>query len=109
MLRRFWHPVALSDEVGAQPFPARLLGEELVLWRAGAEVVAFEDLCIHRGSRLSLGWIEGASLVCGYHGWTYSADGRCTRIPSIPPERAIPAKAKATAFNVRERYGVIWI
>ena len=70
---------------------------------------AFYDLCIHRGAALSLGWVNGDQLVCAYHGWNYAADGRCTRIPSLPPDREIPAKARAKAFRVQERYGLVWV
>lgn len=109
-LRRYWYPVALSDEVTDSPFAARLLGEELVLWRSGGEVHAFRDLCIHRGARLSLGWVdESGLLVCGYHGWGYGPSGRCTRIPSLPPERGIPGKARATLYRAAERYGLVWV
>ena len=32
-LRRYWHPVALSRELGERPVLTRVLGEELVLFR----------------------------------------------------------------------------
>lgn len=108
-LRDYWHPVARSEDVGDKPFAARLLDKRLVLYRSGDRVVAFEDLCIHRGTPLSLGWVEGEHLVCAYHGWAYGADGACVRIPSLPPEQGIPRKARATAFNAEERYGLVWV
>ena len=77
---------------------------------AKEEVAAFRDLCIHRGTALSLGWIQDENLVCPYHGWTYAPDGTCVRIPSLPAGHAIPAKARATAvFKAHERYGLVWV
>ncbi len=108
-LRHYWYPVATADEVAAAPRAARLLGERLVLWRAGGQVVAFQDLCIHRGTPLSLGWVDGETLVCAYHGWAYGAAGACVRIPAVPPERAIPRKARATAYRAQEAYGLVWV
>jgi phenylpropionate dioxygenase-like ring-hydroxylating dioxygenase large terminal subunit len=108
-LRHYWHPVARSDEVGDRPIPVRLLDEALVLWRAGEQVMAFYDLCIHRGTPLSLGWIDHGELVCAYHGWSYAANGACTRIPSLPPDRAIPSKARATVYRAAERHGLVWV
>ena len=58
---------------------------------------------------LSLGWIDQGELVCAYHGWRYGTDGACTRIPSLPPDRAIPVKARANSFRAEERYGLIWV
>jgi vanillate O-demethylase monooxygenase subunit len=109
-LRDFWHPVAFADEVSDRPRRALLLGERLCLFRtAGGEVACLKDLCIHRGTPLTLGWVEGETLVCAYHGWTYGTDGRCVRIPSVPSERSIPAKARVESFPTRERYGLVWV
>ncbi len=54
-----WHPVMLSQEIQQQTVkPIRLLGEDLVLWRNNEQVCAGQDLCPHRGAKLSLGWVE---------------------------------------------------
>jgi vanillate O-demethylase monooxygenase subunit len=109
-LRDFWHPVAFSSEVTAQPQRIYLLEERLVLYRTqGGQVGALNDLCIHRGTPLSLGWVDGERLVCAYHGWTYDTDGRVVRIPSIPAERGIPAKACVASFKTVEKYGLVWV
>ena len=57
VIRNDWYVVARSSDLeeGAV-MEASLLGETLVLWRTGGEVLAWKDLCIHRGSKLSLGW-----------------------------------------------------
>lgn len=109
-LRGYWAPVALSDEVRERPVASQLLGERLALYRgAGGKVSAFRDLCIHRGTPLSLGWIEGDDLVCTYHGWTYGPSGACTRIPSLAPGRPVPPKARVPAYRAEERYGLVWV
>ena len=63
-LRRFWHPVLWADELGDRPVAARLLDEPIVLVRLDGEVRAFKDLCVHRGTALSLGWVDDGHLVC---------------------------------------------
>jgi len=108
-LRQFWHPILWSKELTDKPVGVKLLDQPLVLWRSNGTIAAFYDLCIHRGTPLSLGWVSGDQLVCAYHGWNYAADGRCTHIPSLPPDREIPAKARATAYRVQERYGLVWV
>lgn len=110
ILRHYPHPVAASDEIGEKPLGVCLLDERVVVWRSGGQVVAFRDLCIHRGTALSLGWIEDGNLVCAYHGWTYAPDGACVRIPSLPSGRSIPLKARATAvYRAEVRYGLVWV
>lgn len=104
-----WHLVARTADLPAdKPLSVRLLGEDLVLWRVGDAVMAWQDLCLHRGSRLSLGRVENELLVCPYHGWSYSQEGQCVRIPAHP-EQTPPAKARVRTYKTRERYGAIWV
>ena len=107
-LRRFWHPVLWADELADRPVAARLLDEPLVLVRLRDGVRAFRDLCVHRGTALSLGWVDDGCLVCPYHGWTYDAAGVCTRIPSSHGTN-IPAKARIQRYAAVEHAGLIWV
>lgn len=103
-----WHPVARSQDLTEEKLvSARLLEEDIVLWRSGGKVLAWKDLCIHRGTKLSLGSIENDRVVCAYHGWTYDRNGRCVKIPAHP-EQAPPEKARVTTFSATEGYGLVW-
>ena len=107
-LRACWHPVAYADGVAA-PYATTLLGEPLVLWRDARGVVhAFRDVCVHRGTALSLGRVEGDEIVCAYHGWRYGADGACTAIPQLAEPTCVPSRARAVTYHTRERYGIVW-
>jgi phenylpropionate dioxygenase-like ring-hydroxylating dioxygenase large terminal subunit len=105
-----WHPVArVEDLAGGGPMAARLLGEDIVLWRSGDDYHAWRDLCVHRGTRLSLGRVvDGVRLECAYHGWTYATDGRCVLMPAHP-DQAPPAKACVTAYRAASAHGVVWV
>jgi phenylpropionate dioxygenase-like ring-hydroxylating dioxygenase large terminal subunit len=108
-MRHFWHPVARSEDVGLErPYRAVLLGEPVVLVRLGDRIRAFPDLCVHRGTALSLGWIEDDQLRCAYHGWTYGPDGVCTQIPARFGAN-IPSRARLRPLNVEERSGLVWV
>ena len=87
---------------------ARLLGEDIVLWRAGGEICAWQDLCIHRGTRLSLGSVQDNTLTCPYHGWVYDASGHCIHIPAHP-EQIPPARAHVRDYQAQEKYGMVWV
>ncbi len=108
-LANYWHPLCLSDDVTARPRPFRLLGEAVVAFRDADGVMAFKDLCIHRGTALSLGTITDGRLTCAYHGWEYDRTGACVHIPSLPPGSSIPRKARAIAYRAQERYGLVWV
>ncbi|MCC9078982.1 aromatic ring-hydroxylating dioxygenase subunit alpha [Litorilinea aerophila] len=104
-----WHPVATVESLRArQVLGVRLLEEDIVLWQAGDQVLAWQDLCIHRGTRLSLGKVEDGTLACPYHGWTYDARGRCVHIPAHP-DQVPPAKARVKPYHTRVQYGLIWV
>jgi phenylpropionate dioxygenase-like ring-hydroxylating dioxygenase large terminal subunit len=108
-LHDYWFPVALSSAVEDAPVGIKLLDQDIVLWRAADGLHAFRDLCIHRGTKLSLGWVDNGQLVCPYHGWCYGHDGGVTRIPSVPPDRPIPAKARAETYHCSVRYGLVFV
>jgi vanillate O-demethylase monooxygenase subunit len=109
-LRACWHPVAFADAVTDAPYGTMLLDEPLALWR-GTEgrLHTVSDICIHRGTALSLGWTQGDQIVCPYHGWRYRADGRCAAIPQLEDPTRVPAKARIPAFRAAERFGLIWV
>jgi phenylpropionate dioxygenase-like ring-hydroxylating dioxygenase large terminal subunit len=104
-----WHPVAqLNDFDQTNPVGARLLDHDLVLWRSGDRIMAWQDLCLHRGTRLSLGQVRDDRLECPYHGWTYNREGRCVHIPAHPAQ-VPPAKARATTYAVTIGYDLVWV
>jgi len=65
-------------------FTREVGGESVVVVRGTDETVrAFYNVCRHRGTRL-IEEPEGArlrSIVCPYHGWSYSPEGRLVGAP----------------------------
>jgi vanillate O-demethylase monooxygenase subunit len=107
ILAAFWYPVALAREVTTAPVPARLLDEQLVVYRAGSAIVIARDLCPHRGVPLSLGTGDGQGVRCAYHGLRFAGDGRCVDIPAHP-DGNIPRRMHLRTYPAVERYGLIW-
>lgn len=104
-----WHPVASLDQFEQTAIiGVRLLGEDLVLWKEGSDYHAWQDLCVHRGAKLSLGKVVDGCLRCAYHGWTYNGEGRCVLMPAHP-DQAPPAKARTKRYPLQERYGLLWV
>ncbi len=107
-LSQFWHPIARSEDVTEQPQRFTLLDEQLVAFKTAAGISVFKDLCIHRGTALSLGEVKNGCIVCPYHGWEYDHTGACVKIPA-QPDKPIPAAARAISYHVEERYGLVWV
>lgn len=106
-----WHAVLSVAELTARNnvAGARLLGEDIVIWRAGQRILAWKDLCVHRGTRLSLGEVlADHTLQCPYHGWTYDAEGKCLRIPAHPEQKP-PTKARTFTYQAAVAYDMVWV
>src|ERR671910_2026534 len=87
LMRRYWQPVALSEELpeGGAPIPVKVMGEELVLFRDEEGKLGLMGIhCPHRGADLSYGRVEDGGLRCIYHGWFFDKQGRCLDQPWEP-------------------------
>src|SRR3954453_5960702 len=78
LLRQYWQPVALADELqGPRPVKAvRLFCEDLVLYKAEAGYRLMQRHCPHRGADLAYGRLEPRGLRCSFHGWLFDAAGK---------------------------------
>ncbi len=105
LLRRYWQPVALSEELppGGPPLPIRLLAENLVLFRDERGQPGLLGLhCAHRGADLSYGRLEDGGLRCIYHGWLYDVHGRCLEQPGEPAGSTFHERIRQVAYPCRQ-------
>ncbi len=108
-MRRFWQPVAMSDELGELPLLVRLLDETLVLFRdGGGRVGLLHRHCAHRGASLEYGIVAERGIVCCYHGWHYDVDGTLIKAGSEPPDSPICARVVQGAYPVHEHNGIVF-
>jgi nitrite reductase/ring-hydroxylating ferredoxin subunit len=111
MLRRYWIPVCISEELVAdgKPLRIRLLSEDLVAFRdSEGKVGLVDEACPHRGTSLYYGINEGCGLRCVYHGWKFDVEGNCVDLPSEPKESNFKKGIKLKSYPVVERSGVVW-
>ncbi len=108
--RMLWHPVACLYDVPLRHiYQGQLLGREMAIWRADDGFVnVWENRCLHRGVRLSIGTNDGTELRCQYHGWRYAnRSAGCTYIPAHPADAPARTICNRT-FPSIERYGLIF-
>jgi vanillate O-demethylase monooxygenase subunit len=107
ILARCWYPVARDADLGTDPTGVVLLDQELVIYRAGSEVVIAPDVCPHRGVPLSAGKGDGSSVQCAYHGLRFAGGGECVYVPAHPATK-IPSRMRLHTFPAHLRYGLWW-
>lgn len=111
VLRQFWQPAALTDELSEErPVKAvRLLGEDLVLFRDDAGRYGLIDRhCPHRGVDLAYGRPEDGGLRCPFHGWLFDVTGACLEQPAEPAGSRFHTKVRTTNYPCRERNGIVF-
>lgn len=111
VMRRYWQPVALAEELpaGGAPLRVRILGEDLVLFRDDHGRLGLLGLhCAHRGTDLSYGRIEDGGLRCLYHGWLYDIQGRCLEQPGEPGGGEHRDQIRQRAYPCVEKGGAIF-
>ncbi len=110
LLRRYWQPAALAEELaGDRPLRrVRLLGEDLVLFRdeAGRPGLLGRH-CPHRGVDLSFGRLEDGGLRCPLHGWLFDVAGTCLERPA-EPGGGTRGKVRQTSYPCIERNGIVF-
>ena len=113
LLRRFWMPVLLSEELperDSAPLRTRVLGENLVIFRDTDNNIGILDVhCPHRRASMFFGRNEECGLRCVYHGWKFDTEGNCVDMPSEPAESNFKDKVKIKSYPAEEYGDCIWI
>ena len=113
-LRNYWYPALADRKVGwRKPVKVSMLGEEICLFRgAQGDVVAVQDVCPHRGARLSEGDCHyRGTVACPYHGWVYDESGKNVMVLSEGPGSGVCGKAgtEAKAYPTRTLKGLVFV
>lgn len=55
-----------------QVMQAQVAGVGVCLGNVAGELAAVANRCPHRGGPLGQGWLDGDSVVCPWHSWTFN-------------------------------------
>src|SRR5439155_25944694 len=113
LLRRYWHPIAVTSQfLNHGTKPVRLLGENLVLYRdRGGKLGLVGERCPHRRAGMVFGIPEQEGLRCAYHGWRYTETGQCVEQPyeeTEDPGSTFKERIRIAAYPVQEMGGLIF-
>ena len=113
-MRRFWHPIFITSELGDLPTAIKILGEELVVFRYGdgEQIGLVHKYCPHRRASLEYGKCEERGIRCCYHGWLFAPDGEILETPGEDPTakaaKMVREKTRLGAYPVIEYNGLIF-
>ena len=111
LMRRYWQPAALVDELsGNRPVkPVRLFGEDLVIFKdEKGRYGLIGRRCPHRGTDLAYGRLEDGGLRCAFHGWLFDVNGKCLETPAEPDDSNLCANIKQKSYPVVEKSGILF-
>ncbi|XP_043720506.1 chlorophyllide a oxygenase, chloroplastic-like [Telopea speciosissima] len=105
-LKNFWYPVAFSTDLKDDTMiPIDCFEEPWVVFRGiDGKPGCVQNTCAHRACPLHLGSVNEGRIQCPYHGWEYSTDGKCEKMPST---RLLNVKIRS--LPCFEKGGMIWI
>ncbi|KAK8624142.1 hypothetical protein V6N13_065495 [Hibiscus sabdariffa] len=105
-LKNFWYPVAFSTDLKDDTMiPIECFEEPWVLFRGkDGNPGCVQNTCAHRACPLHLGSVNEGRIQCPYHGWEYTTDGKCEKMPST---RLLNVKIRS--LPCFEQEGMIWI
>jgi phenylpropionate dioxygenase-like ring-hydroxylating dioxygenase large terminal subunit len=110
--RNKWYAVCFEKDFscGAVPLAYSIFDYPFVLWRDSENnLCCVDDICPHRAAKLSEGLIRDGHIECRYHGWQFSRNGSCAKIPQLAEGAVIPKAANLRHYEVQVREGIVWM
>ncbi|RWW63976.1 hypothetical protein BHE74_00028816, partial [Ensete ventricosum] len=105
-LKNFWYPVAFSCDLKDDTMiPIDVFEEPWVIFRGkDGQPGCVQNTCAHRACPLHLGSVTEGRIQCPYHGWEYSTDGKCEKMPST---KLLNVRIRSSPCFEQE--GMVWI
>jgi phenylpropionate dioxygenase-like ring-hydroxylating dioxygenase large terminal subunit len=110
-----WYPIHYIDDLDKSKLTRfTILNKDIVIWwdKQTSAWRVFEDKCPHRLVPLSEGRIaEDGLLECPYHGWAFSGNGKCERIPQQPEGTKAETSQRACvkSFPTTVKQGLLFV
>jgi 3-ketosteroid 9alpha-monooxygenase subunit A len=104
-----WYQIAWEGEVGnGEVRPLHYFGRDLVFYRTDdGDHVVMDAFCPHYGAHLGHGGtVKGCDLVCPFHGWQWSPDGRNTGAPLDGRPRP---EVGIRTYPTMVRNSIVWV
>ena len=77
-----------------QVMEAEAQGVSLCLARVNGELAALDNWCPHRQGPMGQGWIEGNTVVCPWHAWSFDVRSGQSEFPGNEQLVVFPVKVE---------------
>ena len=102
-----WYVAAFAKDVGRELVSRTILNTPVVMFRKeDGKAVALDGRCPHRHFPLGKSCLKGDTIVCGYHGIAFGADGQCVDVPS---QAHVPKAIRVPVYPLVEHGMWLWI
>lgn len=82
----FVRVIAASDLEPGKCTEVVVAGKPVALFNVGGRFHAISNLCLHRGGPLGQGVLDGTTVVCPWHAWTYDVS---SGVSTVNPEMKV--------------------
>nr|AAL79685.1 putative chlorophyll synthase [Oryza sativa Japonica Group] len=105
-LKNFWYPVVFSGDLKDDTMvPIDCFEEQWVIFRGkDGRPGCVQNTCAHRACPLHLGSVSEGRIQCPFHGWEYSTDGKCEKMPATKL-----LNVRIRSLPCFEQEGMVWI
>lgn len=112
MIENQWYAIAPEKMVSlGKMVGLKRLGKELLIFRTtDGKWGCLEDLCSHRGVKLSAGKLkEDGCVECPFHGLRFSVNGDCTLIPANGKDKLVDERYHVRSYAIQAKHGIIYV
>lgn len=90
-----------------KPTQIKIRDMNYIIWRDKYNYYGIRDACSHQGSSFKNGCINKNTIICPYHGYTFTEKGKLKEIPKLEIKDNIDYKIKS--YKVIEKDGLIYM
>jgi NAD(P)H-dependent nitrite reductase small subunit len=71
-MSEFMRVTNAEDLAAGQGMEARVGGRAVALFNVDGRFYAISNTCVHRGGPLGQGYVDGETVMCPWHAWTFN-------------------------------------
>ena len=99
-MSEFVKAIAAADLAPGQGMEAIVGGKPVALFNVGGRFYAMSNICLHRGGPLGQGFVQGTTVTCPWHSWTWDV---------TTGENVVNGELKVACYELRVEDGNVLV